>query len=205
MLVVINIRGFVLVDIRGWRHYNTAIAVCSGHIRCDNTFPGGTMTRSTILFIKHLFAVIHAFIWTRIIIIIIQPAFQGIGIVRSIMVSVILAGVCALLIKSGMDKFVGDGINPHTYSMNHAGFFGMQFNSLVFSAIALFLVSLVSWRFVFLDLGTMKVSTENLYWNGLFMELPVYIVSFLFIFFHRRFDLSRRILNDQSNVFDSWW
>jgi hypothetical protein len=133
---------------------------------------------------------------------------NGVGVVRSLLVAVLIAGTSALLMSASLNKFVGTGINPHTYSMDRDGFWGMLFNSLVYSAISGLLISLVLWSLVFRNLERIVIDINTLLWsgpNGYFLDLPAYLILLIYLVRHRRADLSRRILNDQSVVFDSWW
>ena len=158
--------------------------------------------RSIILFIKNIFAILHAYLWTRIIIILIMPNIHNIGVFRSILISFILFGFCALVLKCGVDTFVGRSVNPNSYSMDHDSFFALQFNTIVYSIITLLFISLLLQKFVFLNFDKAQWGLKNIYWNGFYIDLPIYMVLFLFLMFHRRFYISKKIMNDRSTVFN---
>ena len=166
------------------------------------------MRRETILLIKYVFSAIYALICSKALVLLCQPAINGISLWRLIFVAAVIAGACALFMIAGIHRFVGTGINVHTYSIYRDSVSGLLFNSLVYFVIFGLLICLVLWKAIFLNLDQIVIDFGTLFWNGyngFFLDLPVYLVLFIFLVWHRRADLSRRLLNDQGCVFDSWW
>jgi hypothetical protein len=159
-----------------------------------------------ILLTKYVLAAIWAFVWTKLVILLCAPAMDGAGFVRASLAAALIAGACALFMAAGLRKFVGTGINPHTYSMDREGVFSLLFSSLVWLVLFGLLLSLVFWKPIGMERPSL--SWGSLFWSGrkgIFLDLPLYLVLSIFLVRHRKADLSSRILNDRSCVFESWW
>jgi len=166
------------------------------------------MRRKAILLTKYVFSAIYALIWSKILVLLCQPAINGLSLWRLLFVAAVIAGACILFMLAGIHKFVGTDINPHTYSIYRDSVFGLLFNSLVYFVISGLLICLILWKAIFLNFEQIIIDFDTLFWNGyngFFLDLPVYLVLFVFFVRYGRTDLSRRLLNDQGCVFDSWW
>jgi hypothetical protein len=157
---------------------------------------------------KYVLSAIHALIWSKLLALLCQPAMDGANLGRMLVVGVLIAGASALFMIASVGRFVGTGINAHTYSMDRASVFGLLFNCLVFFVILGMLLSVALGKSVFVNLDHIVIDSGTLFWighNGFFLDLPAYLVLAVFVSRHRKADLSRRIIHDRSCVFDSWW
>lgn len=166
------------------------------------------MTRESMLLTKYVFSAIYALICTKLLILLCEPAINGVSFWRMLFLATLIAGACALFMIAGIGRFVGTGINAHTYSMDRDSVFDLFFSSLIWFVVFGLLLSLALWKFIIFNLDQIVIDFSSLFWhghNGFFLDLPVYLVLLVFLVRYRRADLSRRILNDQSDLFDSWW